>query len=456
MNKYRKVGRFIKYSKNREELVETLSKYISNITQDDKKIDEIVNHLENKHNINLGRVMYFLNDPKRLNEAELPEIALLAEQVGLKLEEAEELHLQNWFNINEIKEIRQYYHVDESQKDKIELPITFENVTFLGDGVYAVALDYSIIARMYKWDLLNYNFEIQREGRLKKVGNNVIQEVKIYKKNVKEIKERVLKGIQQKTSLAYNCAVETSEDESEQELIFDEKNHTLTITKGTRIDILDGTHRTIGIYQAYLEQPEIEGKMIVLFSNYSTQQAREYQVELSKATPFNKARAKELAQERHADELVSRLKSEGMLKGRISSTNTINKSLNQLTTSSILSDAFDKHWKPEKRSDISKIIRKFNSYLDFLFEYFEDYIEDKNNLLFTKLFFIGHVILAKRMYDKDIPYEELNKYIEDISFNKNDDIWRKLNIVHDIDRELITDKKTIKGIEDFFKGIKLK
>lgn len=441
----------MKYSKNREELISTLSKYIPVIMEDSNSVDEISTHLSKKHNIDLGRLMYYFNDPTRLEEAESPELALIAEQIELKLNEAEELNLNNWFNLNEIKEIRQFYYVDESKKDKIELPLVFENAAYLGDGVYQVPVDYNVIARLYKYDLLNYNFEIQREGRLKKVGNEIIQEVKIYRKNVNEIKERVLRGIQKKTALAYNCAVDTSEDESEQELIFDEKNHTLTITKGTRIDILDGTHRTLGIYEAYIENPQIEGKMTVFFSNYTTQQAREYQVEISKATPFNQARAKELAQERLSDELVGRLKSEGMLKGRISSTNTVNRNLYQLTTSSILSDAFDKHWKPEKRSEIRKIMSEFNSYLEYLFEYYDEYIDDKDNLLFSKLFFVGHVILAKKMYDAKVPYKVLNEKLDNLDFNKNNKMWKELNIVRE--DGIANDKKTLKGIEGFFKNL---
>lgn len=442
----------MKANRNREDLIEVLGKFISIILDNSNTVEEIIAHLENKHGMDIGRLMYYFNDPTRLNEAGLSELALISEQISLKLEEAKELQLNNWFNTHEIKEIRQYYYIDENTKDKIELPLVLKNVLRSGHNKYVAVLDYKTIARLYKYGLLYYNFEIQREGRLKKVGNEVIQEVKIYKKNVKEIKDRVLSGKQEDTLIVYNCAVETSEDESEQELIYDEKDLTLTITKGTRIDILDGTHRTRGIYEAYMENPNIEGRITVQISNRTTAEARDFQVELSKATPINKARAKELALERYSDELVGRLKSEGMLKGRISSTNTVNRNLNQLTTSSILSDAFDKHWKPEKRSDIRNIMKEFNNYLEYLFEYYEDYVEDIDNLLFTKLFFIGHVILAKRMHDSNVSYDKLNEILDKLNFDKNTDMWKELNIVHD-DRGMTSDNKTIRGIENLFKSI---
>lgn len=441
----------MKHTKSREELIEKVSEYIPKILEDNNSVDEISDYLLTKHNIDYGRLMYFFNDPSRLNEAETSEVALIAEQLNLKLDDSDELQLSKWFNAGEIKEIRQYYYEDESKRDKIELPLVFKHVAYLGDGVYQVPLDYKMIARLYKYELLNYNFEIQREGRLRKVGNEIIQEMKIYRKNVNEIKERVLQGKLKKTALAYNCAVDTSEDESEQELIYDEKDNTLTITKGTRIDILDGTHRTMGIYEAYMENPEIEGKITVLFSNYTTAQAREYQVELAKATPFNKARARELAETKKSDTLVSRLKSEGMLKDRISSTNTVNKNLNQLTTFTILSDAFDKHWKPEKPSQIRNIMNSFNQYLEYLFEYYEDYISDNNNLLFSKWFFVGHVILAKKMHDEEIPYEKLNEILNNIDFNGNNEMWKELGIV--TEKSNTSEKKIIKNIEGYFKKL---
>lgn len=418
----------MKQNKTKELLIETLGKHIPKFMEDENSINELSTQLSRKHNLNTGKIMYYLNDPKRLSDAETAELALIAEQIYLKLESADELDLSLWFNNPEIKEIRQYYYSDSTEVDEISLPLQFNNVDYLGDGVYQAAVDFSVIGRLYKYDKLNYNFEIQREGRLKKQGDTVIQEMKIYKKNVKEIKEKILQGKLKKTALAYNCATDTSEDASELELIYDDKSKTLTITKGTRIDVLDGMHRTMGIYEAYMQNPDIQGKITVLFSNYTTAQAKEYQVELAKATPFNKVRAKQLAESKYSDELVNRLSSEGLLRDRISSTNNIRRSLGQLTSFEVLSDAFDMYWKPEKRSDIKNIVKAFNEYLEYLFEYYEDNINDKDNLMFSKYFFIGHVILAKIMHDKNIPYESLERILEGIDFTDNNPKFDELEL----------------------------
>lgn len=444
----------MKDGRTQQELAEVLTKYARNVLKNKHVMDEMASHLSKKHNIKLGRIMYYLNDPSRFSEGEISEVALIAEQIFLKLDEAEELEPMRWFNSMQIKRFRQYRYVSIDDIDRIELPITFENAAYLGSGVYQVAVKLTTIARMYKSKLLHYNFNIQREGKF--VKGKTEQEIKVYRKNVNEIKEEVLEGELDKTALAYNCAVDTSEDETEQELIYDKENHTLTITVGTVIDILDGTHRTMGIYEAYMENPEKidEEEMItILFSNYIEDKAKKYQVALAKSTPFNKARAKELAKERLSDELVGRLKDgEGMLKKRIYSTNNVNRKFGQLTSFEILSDAFDKHWKPEKRSEIKDIVKEFNDYLEYLFDYYEDKVFDEDNLLFSKLFFIGHVMTAKYMHENKIAYDCLNEYFDGIDFNNNNAQWRKLGIVN-ADNKIRQDKRTIKSIEVYFKNL---
>src|SRR5690606_2819317 len=158
------------------------------------------------------------------------------------------------------------------------------------------------------------------------------------------------------------------------------------------------------------------------------ERAKKYQVSLAKATPFNKARAKEFAKLRFSDELVSRLREDGELKKRLSTDNRPIRDAGQLTSTDILSDAFEKHWKPEKRKDISGIVREFNKYLNVLFDYYEEYINDEDDLLFSKMFFIGHVILAKRMFEQNVHYDNLHEILRGFDFNINNPMWKKLNI----------------------------
>lgn len=437
--------------KTKKDLVETIIPHTISILQDNNKIKEIASALK-KYNISLGTIVSYLNDGDKLYDVETYEVALFGEQIYLKGNNTSELELSLWFNESEIKEIRQYYKEDIATADKIELPLTFENVAYLGDGVYSVPLDYSVIARMYKYGLLNYNFEIQREGRKVKRGNEVIQKPKLQMKNVNEIKDLLIKKKLKKTALAYNCATDTTDDESGYELLFDEKQNKLTITEGTRIDILDGAHRSRGILEAYNENPNLEGKIVVLFSNYTTAEAKEYQVELAKQTPFNRGRAKELANESMSNEVVKRLNSEGELKNRISSIARLQRSLGEVTSYEILSDAIDKFYSPKKRIEVKDITKTINEYMDYLFGYFDEHLKSENNLLFERTFFRGHILLSKRMKDNNIDFEMLNKVLGEIDFNRSNPMWEKLNILHN---GKIDSKKSLRYIEKFFNELKL-
>lgn len=441
----------MKLGKTRDKLIETIIPHIHKVLENDNNVREIADALE-KHNIQLGSIMAYLNDGERLYDAELNELALIAEQIYLKGSNTEELELSLWFNESEIKEIRQYYKENSATADMIELPLTFENVANLGDNVYSAALDYSTIARMYKYGLLNYNFEIQREGRKVKRGNEVIQKPKIYSKNVKEIKELVLKNKLKKTALAYNCATDTTDDPSGYEILFDDKNNKLTITEGTRIDILDGAHRTRGILEAYKENPEIQGKLVVLFSNMTTAEAKQYQAELAKATPFNKARAKELSEENPASEVVKRLNSQGELKDRISSIARLQRSMGEVTSYEIMADAIDKFYAPKKRIEVKDITNTINGYMDYLFGYFDEQLQDENNLLFERTFFRGHILLSKRMKDANRDFEDLKEILGDIDFSRSNPMWEELNI---LSNGKIDAKKSLRYIEKFFNDIEI-
>lgn len=432
--------------KNKEDLIVLLKEFIPELNKDQNHVEELISHLKKKHHFTSGKVSYYLNNPERFNDADIEVIGLFADQISLKLEDAKELALENWFLGAEMKNIRGYI-LENKNSDSIEFPLTFENAVDLGDGVYLAAVDYATIARLYKHGKTQYNFEIQRAGIVKKIGDEFVKEMEIYTKNVAEIKQRVLQRKLKKTAIAYNCRVGSTEDESEYELFFDDEENTLTITKGTIVEILDGTHRTLGIYEAYQEDSDLKGKMPVLFSNYTESQAKEYQVELAKATPFNKIRARQLEEKDLSDELVNRLNSEGSLKNLISPSNVIRKELNYVTSFELLANAFKWSWNPSKRSEITKIINYFNEYLEILFDEFEDETKDVNSLLFNKVVFCGNVPIAKKMHDNNIPLDKLPEIIRSIDFEPTSELGKIAEIT-----EL---KSRSKKINKYFEKIDL-
>ncbi len=89
-----------------------------------------------------------------------------------------------------------------------------------------------------------------------------------------------------------------------------------------------------------------------------------------------------------------------------------------------------------------------------LFDYYEEYINDEDDLLFSKMFFIGHVILAKRMFEQNVHYDNLHEILRGFDFNINNPMWKKLNIVTK-DGKIRQNRTTMKAIEDYFNKIEV-
>src|SRR5699024_5305803 len=138
---------------------------------------------------------------------------------------------------------RQFDYLILHDEDEIQFPLVFDNVLHLGNDLYGVSLDVKTIARLLRSKKLNYNYEIQRQETRVKRMDKIIYKPTVYKKNVQEIKNLMLKGELKVTTLAFNAATGTNEDG--EELTYNGKKNTLTVNNGTRLDILDGYHRCL-------------------------------------------------------------------------------------------------------------------------------------------------------------------------------------------------------------------
>lgn len=434
----------MKRGKSKELLIEHLKEYIPFVLKDKKMSDEIITHLNSEYNVDKGSFMYMLSDYNVLADQDISFIGLLTEQISLKVDGAiNDLDISDWFNDYEIKAMRKYVYADDTKDDEITLPFVFENAIDLGDGVIAVAVDNIIIARLRKYHLLTYNFEIQREAKIVNIGGENRKIMKIVHTNVNEMKELILEGKLMKTALAYNCAVDTSDDESGLEMFYDDSKRTLTVYEGTQIDIVDGTHRTEAFYEAYKKNRDIDGRTIVHFTNYTTKQAQNYQVQLSKQTPIPKARIDMLKENTHSTTLVNRLNAEGQLRDKISVNGRSMKKDIQLVVFEDLVNGFEMYWKPEKPRDINKIKDTFNEYLEYALEYFDE-LDEKNiykKLLLDKKLFIGHISLAKKMIDEDISFEKINTILDNC-------VREDIETLLDIKGKLIKNKSSNKPYHD--------
>lgn len=415
----------MKVGKTKDLLIEDIKTKIPLLVQDDAILDEVSIQLH-KHNISIGNILELINDENRLYEANLQELLLLGEQLHLKFNETEDDWVTKWLNTSEVKELRLYIK-ESPYEETITLPYTFENVLKTGHNEYVVVVPNSIIGKLWMSGITMYNPNIQRQAKKKKVKNGIIEVMNLNPKSLKEIEKQTVEGDLITSTLRYNAKVGSGLDGNE--LMYDNRNRTLTLLKGTSLDVLDGAHRTFSIYNAYMKKADLEGSMIVIFSNMSEAQCKRVQVDMAKANPIPKPRLQELAKDKLSDEVVIELKAEGELKGRITSNSNVKYSYGEVVTFSELSNAIDDSFKINNRLEVIHVAKIINEYMMYLFVYYKANLMDKHSLLFKSRMFIGHIELAARMFEKNISFDQLRKYLDKIDFTMANPLWEEVGIL---------------------------
>lgn len=441
--------------KDRQTLENELSQIIKESKfkrKNSKDLKDIKKHLLDNYQILEGEVQQWINDPDtELPKLDLRALILLTEQIYAK---TRKVNPKEYFTKAEIREARQYSGVLEQQEKEIDFPITIPNVTLVGNEAYIAALDIKTIDKLIKNQLLNYNFDLQREAKVVKRKDVVILEPTLNKKNVREISQHLVNGTLVPTVLVFNAATRTAL--SGTELVYDYKKMELTIEKGTRLDIVDGYHRCRGSQLALQENPELNFKFAVLFTNYSTSRAKQYQAQIAKATPLSKIRIQELEASRLADIVVQQLRAESDLKGRISQTNYIHTVGKELVSYNVLADTIDEMFDMSTRADAADVgdylCEMFNFLID---EYKEEFLNNPNefrkiSLINDNNMFVGYITLGSRMFRSGIKPRKIVDYIQKIDFNRSNPLWKQLGIV---DESGNIGRKARKAIKEYFSKI---
>ncbi|MFJ6207285.1 hypothetical protein [Lysinibacillus sp. NPDC092081] len=415
----------MKVGKTKELLIEDIKAKIPLLVQNDLFLDEISIQLI-KHNINIGNILELINDENILRDANLQELLLLGEQLHLKFADTDDDWIAEWLNPSEIKELR-FYMKESPYEEMITLPYTFETVIKTGHNEYTAVIPNSIIGKLWMSGITMYNPNIQRQAKKKRVKSGIIEVMNLNPKSLREIEKQSLEGDLITSTLRYNAKVGSGNDGVE--FIFDEREKSLTLLEGTLLDVLDGAHRTFSIYNAYMKKVDLEGNMIVIFSNMTEAQCKRVQVDMAKANPIPKPRLQELAKEKLSDDVVIELKAEGELRGKITSSSNVKYSYGEVVTFSELSNAIDKSFHLENRLEVIKVAKVINDYMMYLFAYYKANVLDKNSLMFKSRMFIGHIELAAKMFEHNIPCESLNVYLDKIDFTIDNPFWEEIGIL---------------------------
>lgn len=419
-------------------------------------VNDIKQHLSDKYDILSGNVQSWINDPaKELPNLDVRLLCLFAEQIYQKTG-IEDLNIENYFTEHEIKKARQYSGKLEIE-DELEFPISFSPVIMIDRDKFSFVIDLKTLAKLSAAQKLHYNFDIQREAKRVKRGNQIFKEAKLAMENVMEIKENLHKNNQEVTSIVLNAAVRTADSGSE--LSYNDRTMTLTINKGTRLDIVDGYHRTKATELAINENPNLDGKFLITMLNYTDDNAAKYQSQLAKATPISKQRQQYLEGSRNSDLVAKELMKKSDLNDKVSDINQIHSINNELVTYNVLADSIDKYFKLERMADVYDTSDYLIKYFNILLGSFpEEFLDNPNEIRKVSLInennmFVGYILLASRMMNDNIDASQVRKYIKEIDFSRNNPMWKEIGVLNSEGK--MNTEKTRTAIEKFFSEIKL-
>jgi hypothetical protein len=443
--------------KDRSELVTNMINTLESLKHDKEKVAYIKQHLA-EYKVLPGRVTRIINK----SENELPDVdenlLYLLSKVVFELEKDVKIDPEFYYTPREQKEIRTNY--EGEVREKIEFPYTFKNVSKVAEDNYIFPSDLQTVKELYENKLLEYNFETQREARQKtdKKTGDIIQVAKIVENSVNNIKSLIEKNQFDISMLTFNARLGSS-DEFE-ELIYDEDNRTLTVTKGTLLDVLDGFHRVNGIVRALRDNPSINTPIIFNVVNYDKKRAQEKFVQINTTNPISNSHKKKMAEARQSDFVARLLQSTSELNGKVSGSDLIARTSNLLVTFGVLSDAIDEFYDIEDKPQAMEIAEYLKKFIDNLFFSFPDiFLRDvakvrEDSLANSNVMFYGYILLSKRMLDAGIDIDKTKDILSKIDFSRSNKLWIKNNVVDGDNLRVVNRAK--KGIVKIFEEIELK
>jgi len=424
------------------------------------KVEDISDKLLKSHD--MTNVQGIFNNPEeRIPELDIRELMLFSEQVYFKTR-VDVIDPEEFFYQSEIDDSRQFSGHTKTVEQTTDYPIVIENVSLMQNSSYQIVLDIKVINKLLNSGILYYDSDLQREKTLVKRQNIVVAQPTIIMKNVEEITKHLLDGTLVTTTLVLNAMPRTATHGDE--LIYDAKKRTLTITDGTKIAIVDGMHRITGAQNALTVDPELNFNFSILLTNYNKKKAQQYQAQLAKASPINENRIKELSANRFADISAQILKEDSELKGRISSKSRPFIEHGELVSYSVLSDTIEEEFDLHKRidaEDVGEYLADFFNYLigkneeEFLTKAQEI---NKTSLINSNVMFIGYITLARKMFEKKVKAKEVSSLIKQIDFNRTNPIWEEIGLIDEkgrVNSKIYNNDKIKKSLKEIFENINL-
>lgn len=426
-----------------------IEEHLSNVLQQVKSNRKLVVNIKKElleHGIKFGESQSIITGKTALSDTSLTVICLLMLTLS---KYGNDIYPENYFTEQEIKNAKTFEII---QEPSIELPYTFENVTYVKDGNFSTIITAKQIKELFDSNILVYNFDTQREAKVERgKDDEIILKPKTNPKSVKEIADLLLASELETSTITFNARVGTGEDGNE--LIYDTKNRTLTVTKGTLLDILDGYHRISGINMAMSKDPELQGVFDLKILNYSKARALKYFFQINKTNPISEARRKEANVANMTTATIEELRAKcSFLQGKISNSDKPFTGSDQLVSYNVLSDAIDEFYSPKNKLEAIQLSDYLTSFFDTLMvNYPEAFITNikevrKHSLINANQMFYGYIFISKYLKDNNHPVSMVKDIINNIDFSRDNKQWIEAGVINESGRITTNPKRKIKAI----------
>jgi hypothetical protein len=444
--------------KERSILEENLMKELEQIKPKRKIVNQIKEEL-GKYGILDGDVQAWISSSdEELSNLDIRVLFLLSEAV-YKATGTHDIFPRNYFTENEQKESYQY---DASiGRETKKFPLTYPNAMMMGNRKWLALLSAKQIKEFLDNGLIYYNFDTQREASVTRIKDKVVIEPTINKKNIEEMTQLMLDGRLESTNLIFNACPRTALSGSE--VIYDEKRQTLTLTAGTRLDNVDGYHRSMAIQNALEINPDIDLVFPVIFTNYPTKRAQQFLYQIAQQTPISKVRVDDLNKNNPSTSVVQQLREESDLK--ISQTHRIHTLNDEMVTFNVLRDSIEEEFGSKMKTSADELdigdylVEFFNMVIgNYSKEFVENPEESRKYSLINNSNIIGYglITLARRMFDANLKARDVRKILKEIDFNKNNSIWEDIGVIDSEGNMNSNTNQMRKAIRKYFNELNIK
>ena len=334
------------------------------------------------------------------------------------------INVENYFTELECK---QWLYYREEKEDKDIFPLIIENVQKISNKLWQGVMSIQQLEEINRMNVILYNFSTQRDPIVTAFG----ERINIDKNKINEIKERLLNDEQYPDPIILNIL-----NDGESKVTYNDKNNTLIIHEGSKINIVDGFHRKTASSLVLEINPDLQFNWQVTFTFLSEKDAHDYMRQKDKQKPIKREWIEQKDYSRPENLVI-----DVIMDDRLSELAKVTKDDDQyiklnraLTKKSIIAEAIKECYADDLKTSIN--IRKIGKWIveftDYLMGTYDGefianpYTIKETSLINNKNMFYGYIALSKQLQGNSNWEELMKQKIESIDFSIDNKLWKDM------------------------------